>query len=60
MQRLRVLRRGGNVRFHDFPDEEVIALDKAVIVQPALEAGVAFIDQGCLDYLGFPPRLFNA
>ena len=52
MERLRVLWRLCDVRLHHFEDEEVIAVDQAVIGELAFQVRVAFANQWGRDTLG--------
>ena len=46
-----MLGRGGNMCFHHFENEEVVFVDKRVIVQLTFEVGMALTDKRCLDLL---------
>src|ERR1700743_3854782 len=51
VDRLRRFRRGRNMRFDHFKDEDIVLFDPARIDQLALEIGVAFVDQGSANLL---------
>ena len=53
VQRLRMLRRGRDMRLHHFKDEEVVLVDEHVVSQPAFKARMALPDQWRSNVMSF-------
>ena len=62
MPGFRMARHGGGIGGDHFPDEEVVAVDQAVVVQAAREPGMAFADRRrrtCSAGSGVMPKASN-